>query len=100
MAGSSASGSYNNQNASNNQTQTTSLDPNAQWWTNAATSAAQGAGASGPSPLVTGSSNYYTGQMGAGNLGMGALSGDPTAVNQLMNPYQKNVVDATNAQFD
>jgi hypothetical protein len=31
---------------------------------------------------------------------MGALSGDPTAVNQLMNPYQKNVVDATNAQFD
>lgn len=62
--------------------------------------AAAGAGAAGPSPLVTNASNYYDSMMKSGNLGMGALSGDPNATSQLMNPYQQQVIDATNAQWN
>lgn len=62
--------------------------------------AAQGAGQAGPSPLVTGATDYNTGAMTAGNLGMGAMSGDPAAAAKLMNPYQSQVVDATNKQWD
>lgn len=62
--------------------------------------AAAGAGAAGPSPLVTGATGYNSGMMNAGNLGMGAMSGDPNAVNQMMNPYQQQVIGATNAQWD
>lgn len=62
--------------------------------------AAQQAGASGPSPLVTGAAGYNTGMMGAGQTGMAALGGDAAAAHQLMNPYQQQVVDATNNQWD
>lgn len=62
--------------------------------------AAQAAGAAGPSPLTTGAADYNTSLIKGGNLGMGALTGDPAATAQLMNPYQKNVVDATNTQWD
>lgn len=55
---------------------------------------AQGAGAAGPSSLVTDASGYYGGAMKAGNLGMGALSGDPSAVKSLMDPYQQQVIGA------
>ena len=61
--------------------------------------AAKGAGAAGPGPLVTGATDYNTGAMGAGNTGLAALSGDPTAVSKLMNPYLSNVVDATHASY-
>src|SRR5688500_9591920 len=30
----------------------------------------------------------YQGMASAGNLGLGALSGDPNSVSQMMNPYQ------------
>lgn len=59
--------------------------------------AAQQAGAAGPSPLVGGATDYNTGLMKAGNLGMGALSGSPDAVKALMDPYQQQVIDANNA---
>lgn len=62
--------------------------------------AAAASGAAGPSPLVTGATGYNSGMMNAGNLGMGAMSGDPNAVNQMMNPYQQQVIGATNAQWD
>lgn len=62
--------------------------------------AAAGAGAAGPSPLVTGATDYYTGAQKAGNLGMGALSGEQGATQQLMNPYMSNVIDATNNQWN
>lgn len=62
--------------------------------------AAQGAGYGGPSQLVTGATDFYTGAQGAGQAGMNALSGDPAAAARLMNPYQQQVVDATNSQWD
>lgn len=61
--------------------------------------AAQGAGNAGPSPLVTGATDYNSGAMKAGNLGMGALTGDPNAVAAFMNPYQKNVIDEVQKNF-
>lgn len=35
----------------------------------------------------------------AGNLGLGAMSGDANALRQFMNPYQSQVVDSVNSQF-
>lgn len=61
--------------------------------------AAMGAGSAGPSPLVTGATDFNGGMMKAGNLGLGAMSGDPSAVSTLMNPYTPNVIDANNAQW-
>lgn len=62
--------------------------------------AAAGAGASGPSPLIGGAADYNKVLMAGGNMGMGAMSGDPNAVNQMMNPYQQQVINATNNQWD
>jgi len=62
--------------------------------------AATAAGAAGPGSLLNGAAGYNTGLINAGNTGLAALSGDPTATAALMDPYQKQVVDATNAQFD
>lgn len=87
-------------NQHSNQTTVNSLDPNTTHWTQEAMDAARAAGNAGPSPLVTGASNYGTAMQNTGNLGMGALSGDPNAVQTLMNPYQRQVMDAMNAQFD
>lgn len=70
------------------------VDPQTMQWLQQMMDAAKRAGTAGPSPLTTGASGYNTDAMKAGNLGMGALSGDPSAVNQLMNPYQANVIDA------
>ncbi len=61
--------------------------------------ASRNAGLSGPSPLVTGAAGYNTGLQNAGNLGVSALSGDQAATQQLMNPYQQQVIDANNAQW-
>lgn len=57
------------------------------------------AGNAGPSPLLTGASDYNTGLMQAGQQGAAALSGDAGATSALMNPYQQQVIDQNNAQF-
>lgn len=61
--------------------------------------AARNAGLAGPSPLVTGAADYNTGLQKAGGLGLDALSGNTAATQQLMNPYQQQVIDANNAQW-
>lgn len=81
------------------QNQTSSMDPATQAYIKQIMAAAQGAGAAGPSPLVTGATDYNGSMMGAGQTGMSALSGDPAATAQLMNPYQQQVIDANNNQW-
>jgi hypothetical protein len=61
--------------------------------------AAKGAGAAGPGAAVQGAVGYNNNLQTAGNTGLAALSGDPTAVNKLMNPYLGDVVDATHASY-
>ena len=41
----------------------------------------------------------YQGAATAGNLGLGALSGNQADVSQLMSPFQQNVIDQVNAQY-
>jgi hypothetical protein len=41
----------------------------------------------------------YQGMASAGNLGLGALSGDPNSVSQMMNPYQSNVLDMVSGRY-
>ena len=48
---------------------------------------------------VKGAENYYNSGMGAGRVGLDALSGNADATKQLMNPYQQQVVDRMNEQF-
>jgi hypothetical protein len=65
-------------------------------------SAAQTAGTSpgyGVNPLTTDAASGFGGIAKAGNLGFGALSGDPNAVKSLMDPYQANVIDKMNEQY-
>jgi hypothetical protein len=62
--------------------------------------AGQAAGLAGPSGLVTGAGQYNTGLQSGGQAGMLALQGDTAATQQLMNPYQQQVVDATNQQWN
>ena len=76
------------------------VDPKTSDYMERVRQAATGAGQAGPSPLVTGATSYYDSLMKNGNLGMGALSGDPNAASQLMNPYQQQVITATNAQWN
>lgn len=75
------------------------MDPTTQAYIKQIMDAATKAGAAGPSPLVGGATDYNTGLMKAGNLGMGALSGDPNATQTLMNPFQQQVIDANNANW-
>lgn len=79
---------------------TSSVDNSTQEYMKRVREAAAGAGASGPSPLVTGATDYYGGAEKAGNMGMGALSGDPNATARLMNPYQQQVINANNAEWN
>lgn len=79
---------------------TSSVDNKTQDYMQQVMAAATAAGKAGPSPLTTGAGDYYSNLMRQGNLGMGALSGDPNAVKTMMNPYQSQVVDATNRQWD
>jgi hypothetical protein len=92
--GKSAGGQRETQNSQ------TSVDPATAQRIQQMWEAAQAAGQAGPSPLATGAAGYNTGAMNAGNLGMGALSGDPNAVSTLMNPYQQQVIGAANNQWD
>lgn len=95
-------GQKTTQNAtqSGTQTGTSMIDPQSQEWQKRIMEAAQAAGGAGPSPLTTGASDYYSGVMKAGNMGLGAMSGDANAVAGLMNPYTKEVIDANSAQWD
>ncbi|MDE2022307.1 MAG: hypothetical protein KGI71_05360 [Patescibacteria group bacterium] len=61
--------------------------------------AARQAGQQGPSPLVTGAAGYNTNLQNAGNLGMQALSGNPSQMNLLMSPYISNVIGSMNDQL-
>ncbi len=79
---------------------TSAIDNSSQQYIQRVRQAAMGAGMAGPSPLLTGASQYNSGLMNAGNLGMGALSGNQADASQLMNPYQQQVVDAMNKQWD
>ncbi len=62
--------------------------------------AGQAAGLAGPSPLVTGASVYNTGLQNAGQQGLAAMQGDQNATAAMMNPYQSQVIDATNQQWN
>lgn len=53
----------------------------------------------GVSPLTQQAESGYQGALSAGNLGLGALSGNQGAISQLMNPYQSNVLDAINRNY-
>jgi hypothetical protein len=79
---------------------TTSIDKSSMEYMEKVRNAAAGAGKAGPSPLVGGATDYYDTLMKGGNMGMGAMSGDPNAVSAMMNPYQQQVVDATNREWD
>jgi hypothetical protein len=82
--------SYGSQTGPNAQTQT---------YLNQIQDAAQKAAGAGPGTTLTGASDFNTGAMAAGNTGLAALSGDPSAVNKLMNPYMGQVVQATQDSY-
>lgn len=58
------------------------------------------AAAGGAPPSVTGAQDFYGGATAAGATGLKALGGDTTAMQGLMSPYQQQVIDAANAQWD
>lgn len=76
------------------------LDPKTTDYMEKVRQAGIAAGESGPSPLVTDAAGYNSGLMKAGNLGMGALSGNTADASAMMNPYQQKVIDAANAQWN
>ena len=78
----------------------TGVDPTTMAWMKQMWDAAQQAGQAGPSPLTTAAAGYNTGAMQAGQTGLNALGGDQAATQQLMNPYQQQVINATNSQWD
>jgi hypothetical protein len=78
----------------------TGVDPTTMAWMKQMWDAAQAAGQAGPSGLTTGAADYNSGLMGAGQKGLAALSGDAGAAAGLMNPYQSQVVDAANQQWN
>lgn len=90
----SASGSRETQNSQTGVDKTTQDRMTALW------NAGQQAGNAGPSPLVTGAADYNAHAMHGGDIGMDALTGNPQAVNLLMNPYQSNVIGGINSQWD
>lgn len=77
----------------------TNIDPITQQRMQEMWQSAQNAGNAGPSPLVTGATDYNSGAMKTGMNGLNAMGGDPNAVASFMNPYQKNVIDQMNQQF-
>ena len=81
------------------QTTVNSLDPLTQQWRDQLFKASQGAGAAGPGAGMNGANDYYSQMMKAGGTGTSALAGDPTAVGQMMSPYQQNVIDAMQKQW-
>lgn len=95
MAKKSASG--NVQKTTENQN--SSVDTNTRQQLGGIQNAYTNAGMAGWSPLINGSTGYNTQAMNAGQLGLSALSGNQQAAQQFMNPYQSQVIDANNAQW-
>jgi hypothetical protein len=54
----------------------------------------------GASPLSEGAAGNVQGVAGLAGLGAAAMGGDQAAFGQFMNPYQSQVIDQLNAQFD
>lgn len=88
------------QNQHSDMSQSTTVDPQTMAWMQQIMAAAQQAGNAGPSSLVTGATDYNSAMTGAGQKGLAALSGDAGAARDLMNPYQGQVIDAANAQWN
>jgi len=61
--------------------------------------AASGYTTVGPNAATTGALDTYGKYSDAGVNGLAALGGDPSAMAKFMNPYQQQVVDASNANF-
>lgn len=81
------------------QNQQTQLDQDTKNRMGSIWSAGQAAANDGPGPLLNGAANYNGQQMNAGRQGTAALAGNPDAVKQMMNPYQQQVIDANNADW-
>lgn len=60
--------------------------------------AARGAAGSIPQPILQAQGTFGAGQT-AGQAGLDALTGNPAAGQQFMNPYQQQVIDRLNEQF-
>ena len=85
-----------------NTTQTVALDPTTQGYANDVWKAASTAANAGGTPVNGLTQNAAAGFgsiANTGNLGFGALSGDPAAVAKMMSPYQSGVIDALNQQY-
>lgn len=76
-----------------------SLAPGEQGWINDIQKASQGAANYGPGANVQGAADTYTGMQNAGAIGAGALSGNAANTQQLMNPYQQQVIDQMSNQW-
>lgn len=82
---------------SNSTKNSTGLDQWSQNYLQGIGQAGQQAAQQGPGPLLTGAGQYGTNLQNGGNLGLSAMSGDPNAMSQLMNPYQQQVIGAQNS---
>lgn len=77
----------------------TGFDPQTQAWIDQIYQASRGAAGQPPPSAVSGAQNYYGGATAAGQRGIAALGGDAGAAQQFMNPYQQQVIDQLNRQF-
>ncbi len=75
------------------------MDPGSTQYVQGIRNSGLNAGMAGPGPLLNGAADFNSGLMGAGQLGFGALAGDPAAAAKLMNPYTSGVIDANNTQW-
>lgn len=83
-------------------TSTTMPDAQTQAYGQQVWDAANQAGASPGAPVnpLTGEAVAgFQGMQRAGNLGLGAMSGDPAAMQKFMDPYQSGVIDQLNNQY-
>lgn len=82
---------------------TNAVDKATQDYQNGIHTAAQNAAGAyttvGPSAASQAAADVYGQYAGAGANGLAALGGDPTAAARFMDPYQRQVIDASNAQF-
>lgn len=98
------------QKQSGSQTTTQTPDPLTQRWRQMVMNYGMGAlgiGGQGPklqpvpglSPLTQQATGGYQSALNAGNLGLGALSGNQADINTFMNPYQSGVVNQLQNQY-
>lgn len=81
------------------QTGSSGVNTQTQDWLQQIWNAANQAGQSGPSPLITGATGFYGNAQQGGQQGLAALNGDPQAAQRFMNPYQQQVIQAAQQQF-